>query len=109
MWQITNLQVKTSSNGLQNVVLAVTCKYTTTYQGITDSWESVFSLVPPENTSFISYNQLSEQVIWDWITTESSCLFGAALDKQGIEQRVLNNIKEQIQPTVVNNIPPWQS
>lgn len=108
MWQITNLQVKTSSNNLENVVLAITCRYTTTYQGITDSWQGTISLVPPENNNFISYSQLNEQIIWKWLTTSESCLLGISLDRAAIEEQVLKNIKEQIQPTIINNIPPWQ-
>lgn len=107
MWEIINVKVKTSSGGLNNIITSVTVKYSATYQGQSDAWYGQIDLLDPDPTNYISYEQVNESIVWQWLSDPTKVKDGQILNKPNIENLLLEMLKEKAVPSIVEKAPPW--
>jgi len=98
-WKIVALDTAPSENGLNNVVK--TAHYTIdAVEGVHQvrAYSSV-SFDAPDDTGFVSYANLTEEIIVGWVKDK--------LDIAGVEAELANAIELKKNPPLVKHPLPW--
>jgi len=83
--QITKINVKIESDGLQEIVNKV-------YFNYTDNKEYIGIVAPPNADSFTAYEDLTESQVVDWIN---------------VSEAIDNKCADNLSPICVLKDPPW--
>lgn len=98
-WTIEWLETKPSVGDLSNVVAIVGWRCSGTDGDTKATAYGTVGLSDPTN-GFIPYDQLTKNQVLDWV-------YANGVDKDAIENSVINNINEQKNPPVVRLPLPW--
>lgn len=122
-WEISNLKVEVNNNGLKDVVTEIRwiLKATDDQDGTTVQTNGVEKLDPPESLKFISFEELTEEIVTGWLEASmvkviedpESSLPGnqktyITIDNLQDRKNYLNDkIAQKKAPAIINRKPPW--
>lgn len=109
MWTITNLKKVDNFMGYNQVVIMVKVMYEVTINGKSEYWRHQYYLRQDNITNFIPFEQLTEELIWSWITDPNCTLLADHLNKADIERQVREAVELKQAPMSAANMatPPW--
>jgi hypothetical protein len=100
-WEIANLEVKPSANGLQNIVKKIHWVYVVRNEnGAAEHTFGVVDVPDPNPESFIQYEQISEEMVISWLKTQ--------LDEESLKPIVDEKLYKSLNPELVYKNKPWQ-
>jgi hypothetical protein len=102
-WVISSMDEYPSSEGLSDVVFNIHYRRQATEVDDKGTWfaetYSVLSVSAPDPSSFVPYDQLTEEMVEGWLNS--------GLDVDSIDASLTAQIEEQKNPKVVSLPLPW--
>jgi hypothetical protein len=101
-WNIIALDTIPSLDTFTNVVSVIHCeKLATSEDGFNARWYGTVSVEAPHPASFIPYEDITEQMVIDWISESPST--------QSVDDILVDQIDNQRNPPLVKLPLPWNS
>lgn len=99
-WNIVALDTIPSLDTLTNVVSVIHCeKLATSDDGFNARWYGTVSVEAPHPASFIPYDEITEQMVIDWVSTSPAT--------EGVDDSLVSQIDTQRNPPIVSLPLPW--
>ncbi|NBQ97251.1 MAG: hypothetical protein EBT26_02005 [Microbacteriaceae bacterium] len=99
MWKIIKLECLLNYNNLQNVVLKAYWEYTISQDNEQETISGIKQFTAPSEDNFIPYENLTEQIVLDWLWKEIS--------KQATEELAIKKLNDKINPPIISLSLPW--
>ncbi|CAB4162832.1 hypothetical protein UFOVP787_137 [uncultured Caudovirales phage] len=102
-WNFGPLECIPSLDGLTDVVKIVHWRYIGTDGTYSENRYGSVGLDTPSSDNFISFNDLTETEIIEWITPKLH------VSVEEMQQNIETSINNQKNPPIINKSPPWMS
>jgi hypothetical protein len=100
-YYINTFDVIPSDNGLTNVISKINIVIVATHSYFTESSFYTISLGPPSESSFISYESLTQEIVQGWINECQDSIFVAK------KLELTNKLTEQATKPIITIKPPF--
>lgn len=101
-WNIVALDTIPSQNELTKIISTIHCeKLATSDDGFNARWYGTVSVALPNPDSFIPYEEITEEMIIEWVKVSAST--------DGVDEKLTAEIELQRNPLIVNLPLPWIS
>ena len=100
LWKIETLWVKPVEGSLTDVVVTAAWRCSATDGQYSGSVYATVSFSPPDPSSFIAFNSLTQEEVLNWVWTNG-------VDKTAAEAAVAQQIANQINPPITTPPLPW--
>lgn len=99
-WNIVALDTIPSLDGLTNVISVIHCeKLAVSDDGFNARWYGTVSVATPHPASFTPYEEVTEQMVIDWVSESPSTA--------GVDDNLVAQIDNQRTPPIVRLQLPW--
>jgi hypothetical protein len=101
-YEINDFKLETNENGFGKVVTEVAYSYIGTNEdGVTSAYPSTIKLQEPNSDDFINLENLNQDIVINWIESNSN------LDE--IKLLIESKIQDQIENINIGNSLPWKT
>ena len=101
-WNIVALDTIPSQNELTKIISTIHCeKLATSDDGFNARWYGTVSVAPPNPASFIPYEEITEEMLIEWVKLSAST--------DGVDEKLTAEIELQRNPPIVRLPLPWIS
>jgi hypothetical protein len=99
-WNIVALDTIPSLDGLTNVISVIHCeKLAVSDDNFNARWYGTVSVAAPHPASFTPYEEVTEQMVIDWVSESPSTA--------GVDDNLVAQIDNQRNPPIINLGLPW--
>jgi hypothetical protein len=99
-WNIVALDTIPSLDNLTNVISVIHCeKLAVSDDGFNARWYGTVSVAAPHPASFTPYEEVTEQMVIDWVSESPSTV--------GVDDNLVAQIEGQRNPAIISLALPW--